>query len=462
MQAFTRAFAAANRPRRGRAGYTLIELLIVIAIVLILAAVTITAVQAFRSGDVVSGSARQVQSYVSGARDRAIYTNRTDEGPRARGVRFLLDYNLTADLDGDPATDPTPFACTAMQYVESAGFYPPAASGVGEYPVGLRLYLAGSEGGSADPTQVLPPKNLSDLSAPEARVPFGDVNNDRFVSSAEQGAIDADDLRDAWAATPLWSLFRSGLLGEPIVENDGQVQYFNAKIRLPKFAAWGRWYAAVIESASKGLEQDARLSGIQRIYLMTEPEFTGGLPRYNEKSAEFGWVFQLRTVPLAGEQPRALPAGTAIDLYSAATLGGLPDSWLIDGVPAGHLDLMFDPSGLVTGPLAASGTIHLPVVGLEDLDRGSNQYDAGEDPPGYRPGTFLPLGYVGTNPDVPAAYDPATKVYAGPGKTEEELVVSVNTQTGNITVAPVDPFDGNADGLADDPLYFAETGTEAP
>ena len=88
------------RPSR-RAGFTLIELLITISIFLILATVTLTAVSAFQGGDQVTGSARQVQSYISGARDRAIYTVRTDEGPRARGVRLLVNTDLL-DANGEP------------------------------------------------------------------------------------------------------------------------------------------------------------------------------------------------------------------------------------------------------------------------------------------------------------------------------------------------------------------------
>ena len=161
-------------------------------------------------------------------------------------------------------------------------------------------------------------------------------------------------------------------------------------------------------------------------------------------------------MPLSGENPRPLPNATAIDLRGSARFGGLPNSWLDPGgtnVPQAPLDIMFDPSGLVTGPLAAAGLVHLPVVSLEDLDRGTNA-----DP--FVAGSFLPLGYVGTDPDAPVAFDGTT--YAGPGKTGEDLIVSVNTQTGTVTVAPVNNQDGDGNGLADDPLQFAEVGLEAP
>ena len=122
-------------------------MLITVSIFLIISAATLAAVSSFREGDLVSGSARQVQSYVSGARDRAIYTNRTDAGPRPRGVRFLLDQNLRADLDNDPSTPPTPFACTAMQYVEGGGFFPPRSGSGRSLGANFALFVAGDDPG---------------------------------------------------------------------------------------------------------------------------------------------------------------------------------------------------------------------------------------------------------------------------------------------------------------------------
>ena len=112
-----------------RRGFTLIELLIAITIFLILTAMAVAAVNAFGDGDRVSGSARQVQSFVSGARDRAIYTNQTDAGPRPVGVRLLPNRNLLADTDGDPNTPPAPFSCTTLQYVQGGGLFPQAIPG---------------------------------------------------------------------------------------------------------------------------------------------------------------------------------------------------------------------------------------------------------------------------------------------------------------------------------------------
>ncbi len=72
-------------PRRA---FTLIELLVVITIILIILGMTLATINFARSGDRVSGAARQVQSFISGARDRAIYAD------EPRGVRLFIEQNL--------------------------------------------------------------------------------------------------------------------------------------------------------------------------------------------------------------------------------------------------------------------------------------------------------------------------------------------------------------------------------
>jgi len=62
-----------------------VELLIVVGLLLLLAVMTASAVNLSMNNDKVRGGARQVQSYLAGARDRAIYAK------QPRGVRFLLD-----------------------------------------------------------------------------------------------------------------------------------------------------------------------------------------------------------------------------------------------------------------------------------------------------------------------------------------------------------------------------------
>lgn len=82
----------------GCLGFTLVELLVVISILAILVVMTVTSINFALSSDLTRGGSRQVQSYLAGARDRAIYSK------EPRGVRFLIDPN-------------NPTAVTSMVYI---------------------------------------------------------------------------------------------------------------------------------------------------------------------------------------------------------------------------------------------------------------------------------------------------------------------------------------------------------
>lgn len=97
-----------TRDGRERRGFTLLELLVTVSIMLILLAITATAVRVTNDTDRVRSAGRQVQSYLMGARDRAIYAK------APRGVRFLRGGTGTA---GDP-NDRANRLVTSMVYVE--------------------------------------------------------------------------------------------------------------------------------------------------------------------------------------------------------------------------------------------------------------------------------------------------------------------------------------------------------
>ena len=464
----------ARRPHHKdeRRGFTLIELLIAITIFLLVSAVTIAAVQGFRtSGQTVDGAARQVQSYLSGARDRAVLSTKSANGARNRGVRFLPDTNLVA-VDG--GGNNTLFACRAMQYVESAGTYPPNAQRRSSFSPRLEMLFLAGDDPNTDPVErleLLPPAFVN-VGGVQVAFPWGDhpagpaPARSHTVEAGERPGAGVNNalsagLTDAWTTTGLNRVFKAGLLGERI----GTTNRFLTRVRVPADGPWVT--AAILAAGNDPLEQDLRLAGIGRVFLLTDggsvtpaeynaAEPVPGNPSDIEyQSAQRGYAFELRVVPMAGEAVRPLPAGTAIDLHAAARFGAIPSAWraaLTGG--GGAMDLMFDPSGQVAGDLAAGGVVHLPIVSDEDLDVNGN---AGPFPAR----SFLPLGYVGTNPDAAPAFDAGAGVYGGRGKLGEELIVSVNTQTGTINVSSVDTVDEDGNGLADDPFRFAETGLEA-
>ena len=89
-----------DRTKRG--GFTLVELLVVISIIVILLTMTLLTVNFSNEGDRVKGAAGQVQSFLAGARDRAIYAK------EPRGVRFFVNPE-------------NPRAVTTMAYIAPGG-----------------------------------------------------------------------------------------------------------------------------------------------------------------------------------------------------------------------------------------------------------------------------------------------------------------------------------------------------
>ncbi|HET6424361.1 MAG TPA: prepilin-type N-terminal cleavage/methylation domain-containing protein [Planctomycetaceae bacterium] len=93
-----------TNPLHGRlsAGFTLLELLIAISIMLILLAITATAIRVNNEADRIRGGARTLQSYLLGAKDRAIYAK------APRGVRLLRDPNNPRAISSVVYVEPTP------------------------------------------------------------------------------------------------------------------------------------------------------------------------------------------------------------------------------------------------------------------------------------------------------------------------------------------------------------------
>lgn len=94
------------RPARG--GFTLVELLVVVGILIVLTIMTISLVNITQDEDRVRAGAASVQSFLEGARDRAI------QSEEPRGVRFLLDPN-------NP--NPNTATVTSMLYIGSPDVY---------------------------------------------------------------------------------------------------------------------------------------------------------------------------------------------------------------------------------------------------------------------------------------------------------------------------------------------------
>lgn len=86
MQRLPQVFRLRANPLH-RSAFTLIELMVVITVMLILTTITVMSVNFSNNADRMRAGARQMQSLLGGARDKAIYAK------EIRGLRLLLDPN---------------------------------------------------------------------------------------------------------------------------------------------------------------------------------------------------------------------------------------------------------------------------------------------------------------------------------------------------------------------------------
>lgn len=121
------------------------------------------------------------------------------------------------------------------------------------------------------------------------------------------------------------------------------------------------------------------------------------------------------------------------------------------------MDIVFSPRGNVIGNAASQGVIHIYVGDKNDsIDLRSAAMAAA--PPPNLPTPFVPAD------EINAAWVQSLTEDGEPYTVNERRVVSIMTQTGDVSVHPVNPYDGpegSEDGVANDPYFFAETGEEA-
>ena len=81
-----------------RSGFTMVELLIAVSILLVLAGITVSTLNYSAEKEKISNGTRDMQSYLKGARDRAIFRR------SPTGVRLVLDDNGPTNNAGNPIT----------------------------------------------------------------------------------------------------------------------------------------------------------------------------------------------------------------------------------------------------------------------------------------------------------------------------------------------------------------------
>ena len=434
--------AAVSRGRRSRrVAFTLIELLVVVMILLVLATITVSAINITIDGDKVRSAARQIQSYLEGARSRAS----TAKAPR--GVRFLLDPT-------DPRT------VSSMVYIAPTD----------AWTEGTVFLTRADDDNDYDPV-------LNDGDDPfNTTPPYNESNTDVWMLVGLDGALTASpySVNNPAQATNWIELYKREVL------RDGN------RIQIP--AGTGAWYTVDCRYLKRMVDNNIAPSAANHPRLLLQQKYRQPAETAADQYSAFSglkpvrYVLELTPAPLPNQEPVQLPKGVVIHLDRSSsdpdgllpsattapnpsrdpTLRGnrLPASWkkspstTTPPNPAGfdyspYCDIMFSPRGSVTGPEASAGLIHLYIGEQKDSDRDRTDWSAAAPGAGlnWSAPEYLP-GQTASDP------------MGDPYQRGDKLIVSIFTRTGAITS---NPLYLNPDGSDNVPQRFrySETGEVA-
>lgn len=289
-----------------RAGFTLIEMLVVVTLVLIMVSLTVVAVGTMQNSDRIRSSARTIQSALLGARDQAAFAK------APRGLRFLFDPDR-------------PWVCTSMIYVAPQP----------DYRVGT--VQLGRQDQNND--------NMADT--PQVRTIRGtntgwyNLYSIGLLSYGARIRIRSDKLWYTVDTSQLTSSSETLLL---TVDYADPPTYAS-----PSVAAFDPWtpdpatgladYILQLNPAVLPGQEPIQLSSGIAIDLWRSQRPTTWYQQQSQGALQPGW------------SQRTLSGGNVI-AYQAN----------------GPMDVMFTPQGRVSGALSAAGLIHLYLTDSQDID----------------------------------------------------------------------------------------------
>ena len=426
--------ARLGQPWHGKGGFTLVELLVVVAVMLILIVMTVQAVDFAFTQERLKAGARQVQSALSGARDRAIFAK------QIRGLRFLTD-------EADPRQ------VTGMVYIGVPDTYWSRGQ--------IRLERVDDRNNGSG---ALVPDGVADLVI--------DTNGDGILESAVK--IVRGDAGCGW-----YTLMERGLLGLFEDRNlngvldagedqngNGLLDIDPARIEIP--ANSGTWYPVLTY----------RLTPVNQILELATPYQESTTTLDNEVIAFQGtgpstYRLELQPRVLPEAQPILLPETVCIDLDGSL----VPSAWrpapgsLANGRYSSHMDILFSPRGVVTGSVAAMGLLQLYVAERKDVQKTTdllNRPWVNSNSTGpLVPGQNQFREDLNENGSLDAGED-----LNGNGLLDEaspigqQAIISIFTLTGKVSSFPIDATDiiinatgaAGSDGFADYPFRKCQGG----
>ncbi len=410
--------------RRAARGFTLIELLVVVLITLVLTAITVSVINISVDGDKVRSGARQIQSYLEGARDRAIFAK------EPRGVRFLLDPT-------DPRT------VSSLVYIAPTD---PWTEGT---------VLLERPDGDNDGN----PANNGDAGDSLNTAPYSDSPDAVWVLRGFDGDASNYTRDTGWKG-----LYDRGVL------RDG------ARIQIPY--GTGAWYTidtrllAMVDNPPDN-NPPVRLL-LQQEYREPADTPATSVQAFDRASPSLKYRLELLPAPMPNQEPIQLPKGVVVHLDRCSNdpdgvvgltrdpnLRGnrLPSTWRRSITPANawspsfeytpYCDILFSPRGSVTGFEASSGLIHLYVADQKDADRDRIDWSIQRDPADATPWSAPEMLPGLTASDAAEAYQRSDKV-----------IVSLFTRTGAITTNPI-YVNENGNEVAGERFRYSETGEVA-
>ena len=455
-----------------RRGFTLVELLVVVGLIVTLSAIAVGGLRATEKADRIENASQQVKNMFEGARQRAVTLG------KPVGVRLNLAYpDREGDVDSNnrirnPELAPTGTlegrVVTSLSYV---GPTPPYVGTCNLYyqdiPATGDPSMRNWQGNGDFAAQTT---TLANMTWQIDDATSEDANNNATVDTSEvQSRPWARLARMQYRVRPHLGVTDNAFLDLSTTPEQVPLGVLTPGVRIEIPAFSEQWYTispeyfdpagdllTLVESVPTSLRRQVSISG----------GGTAAVPRAERTlGVSYRMDLGLSVMPEYGSVD--LPAGVVIDLDGsvlptpANPIDSLPASWGAAATYPEQVDIVFSPNGSLIASQAGDGVLAMLITTLDDAVR-SRQANDGATAPTYR----HPQTRVEVNGSTFDRGDYAYAVVADdagsqePFIQDERRIVAVYAQTGQVASFDV-ASDGVTDGLADAPLANATKGRVA-